>query len=45
VAEQRSVPFPSFWAAYAESPAEVRKLADKQFALFKETRTLVSWHQ
>jgi hypothetical protein len=36
VAEQRSIPFPSFWALYAELPAEVRKLADKQFALFME---------
>ena len=34
--EPRSVPFRSFWKLYAELPVEIRRLADKQFALFVE---------
>jgi hypothetical protein len=36
VSESRSRPFQSFWKLYADLPAEVQKLADKQFALFQE---------
>ena len=37
MAEPRSAPFRSFWKLYAELPAEVQRLADKQFSLFVET--------
>jgi hypothetical protein len=31
-----SIPLPSFWKLYGALPTEVKKLADKQFALFEE---------
>ena len=36
MSEPKSIPFQSFWKLYADLPAEVRKLADKQFALFQD---------
>ena len=36
MSDPKSIPFPSFWRLYADLPAEVRKLADKQFALFQD---------
>jgi hypothetical protein len=36
VGEARSVSFPPFWKLYSELPEAVRKLADKQFALFQD---------
>ncbi len=33
MSEASSIPFQSFWKLYADWPAEVQKLADKQFAL------------
>jgi hypothetical protein len=32
----RSIPLPSFWKLYAALPAEVQRLADKQFSLFED---------
>jgi hypothetical protein len=34
VSEPKSIPVPTFWSLYAALPSEVRKAADKQFALF-----------
>jgi len=39
VSQRRSIPFPPFWKLYAGLPAEVQRLADKQFALFESNPT------
>ncbi len=31
---------PAFWAAYDELPPQIRELADKNYALLKETRDI-----